>query len=87
MYIKWCRLLNGGRTDVHNETRFGRPSVIAENSKDRTDAHGRENLRFIIHSLFLHLSSTRLSQFNTATEGLMPDEHKQKKQKEQLPMG
>jgi hypothetical protein len=40
---KWCRLFNGGRTDVHSEARTGRPSVITEDLKDRADAHIREN--------------------------------------------
>jgi hypothetical protein len=38
---KWCRLFNGGRTDVHNEARSGRPSVTIEDLKDRVDAHVR----------------------------------------------
>jgi hypothetical protein len=31
---KWCCLLHGGRTDVHNEAQSGRPSVITEDLRD-----------------------------------------------------
>jgi hypothetical protein len=40
---KWYHLLNGGRTDVHNEARYGCPSVITEDLKSRVDAHIHEN--------------------------------------------
>ena len=29
--MKWCRELSEGRTDVHDEQRSGRPSLISEN--------------------------------------------------------
>jgi hypothetical protein len=40
---KWCHLLNGKRTDMHNEVWSGHLSVITEDLKDRVDACVREN--------------------------------------------
>jgi hypothetical protein len=48
---KWCRLFNGGRTDVHNEARTGCPSVITEDLKDRFDPHICGNRGFTIDEL------------------------------------
>jgi hypothetical protein len=39
----WCRLFKGGRPVVHNDVRSGRPSVITEDSRQRTTTHCRKN--------------------------------------------
>jgi hypothetical protein len=60
---KWCHFFNGGRTDVHNESRCGRPSVITKDLKDRVDAHVCENRRFTtdeLHEVFPYVSRSVL---------------------------
>ncbi|KAJ4436350.1 hypothetical protein ANN_18981 [Periplaneta americana] len=34
---KWCKMFNNGRTNVHNETRPGRPSLITEDLKTKVN--------------------------------------------------
>jgi hypothetical protein len=48
---KWCHLFTGGRIDVHNEARSGRPSIITEDLKDKVGVHIRKNRRFTIDEL------------------------------------
>jgi transposase len=36
---KWCRMFNKGRTNVHDEERSGRPSLITEDLKKQIDEH------------------------------------------------
>jgi hypothetical protein len=48
---KWCCLFNVGTTGVHYEARYGCPSIITDDLKDRSDAQVRENRRFTINKL------------------------------------
>jgi hypothetical protein len=60
---KWCRLFNGGKTDVHNEARSGRPSVIIVDLKEKIHAHVCENTRSNIdepHEFFQYVSRSVL---------------------------
>jgi hypothetical protein len=55
MCVKWCRLFNGERANVYNETRSGRPSDIAGDLKYKVDAHVHENSRLTtdeLHKVF-----------------------------------
>jgi hypothetical protein len=36
---KWCWMFNEGRTNVHDEERSGRPALITEDLKKRTDQY------------------------------------------------
>jgi hypothetical protein len=47
---KWCRLFTG-RTNVHDEARSGRPSVITDELTKRVVDHIRANRRFTIDEL------------------------------------
>ncbi|GFU39841.1 uncharacterized protein TNCV_1950061 [Trichonephila clavipes] len=40
---KWCRHFSEGRTDVHDEQRTGRPSVISDALLQRTEEAIRAN--------------------------------------------
>lgn len=51
MVRKWVRAFKDGRTNVHDEERSGRPSVINEDFVQKVDAKVRENRRFTISSL------------------------------------
>jgi hypothetical protein len=56
---KWCRMFNEGRTNVLDEERSGRPSLITEDLKNRIDQHIRTNRRFTldgIHEKFPQIS-------------------------------
>ena len=48
---KWCREFCGGRTDVHDEQRSGRPSVISDELLQRTEKAIRANRRLTIREL------------------------------------
>jgi hypothetical protein len=92
---KWCRLFNGGRAVVHNETRFGRSSVITEDLKSRVDAYVHENRRFTIdelHEVFLYVSQLRECHSSAPIQNICArwvqimstDEHKQEEWKKWL---
>ncbi|RZF32901.1 hypothetical protein LSTR_LSTR004292 [Laodelphax striatellus] len=49
MVRKWVR---DGRTNVHDEERSGRPSVVNEDLVQKVDEKVRDNRRFTISSLF-----------------------------------
>ncbi|GBM42436.1 hypothetical protein AVEN_138781-1 [Araneus ventricosus] len=49
---KWVRQFNDGRTNVHNETRSGRPSVVNDGLVAKVNEKIRENRRFTIKMLF-----------------------------------
>ncbi|GBN21095.1 hypothetical protein AVEN_80598-1 [Araneus ventricosus] len=51
MVRKWVRALKDSLTDVHDEERVGRPSVITENLAKKIDGKVRENRLFTISSL------------------------------------
>lgn len=51
MVRKWIRAFKDGRTNVHDEERSGRPSVISEDLVQKVDQTVRESRRFTITSL------------------------------------
>ena len=58
MVIKWVRAFKDGRTNVHDEERSGRPSVVNEDLVQKVDEKVRENRPDLAPSdyhLFLHL--------------------------------
>ena len=52
MVRKWFRAFKDGPTNVHNEERSGRPSVVNEDLVQKVDEKERENRRFTISALF-----------------------------------
>ena len=51
MVRKWARAFKDGRTNVHDEERSGRPSVITDDVVQKVDEKVTENRRFTISSL------------------------------------
>ena len=51
---RWVRLFNGGRENVHDYPRSGRPSVVNEDFVRSVEGKIGENRRFTISSLSLH---------------------------------
>ncbi|GBO08985.1 hypothetical protein AVEN_60414-1 [Araneus ventricosus] len=51
MVRKWVRQFNDGRTNVHDEARSGRPSVVNEGLVAKVNEKIRENRRFTIRML------------------------------------
>uniref|UniRef100_A0A1B6GKI0 Mos1 transposase HTH domain-containing protein n=1 Tax=Cuerna arida TaxID=1464854 RepID=A0A1B6GKI0_9HEMI len=51
MVRKWVRAFKDGRTNVHDEERSGRPSVITDDLIQKVDCKVKENRRFTISSL------------------------------------
>ncbi|GFX77961.1 HTH_48 domain-containing protein [Trichonephila clavipes] len=51
MERKWARAFKDGRTNIHDEERSGRPSVITDELIQKVDCEVKENRRFTISSL------------------------------------
>ncbi|XP_023228571.1 histone-lysine N-methyltransferase SETMAR-like [Centruroides sculpturatus] len=51
MVRKWVRAFSNGRTNIHDEERSGRPSVIIDDLIEKVDCRVKENRRFTISSL------------------------------------
>ncbi|GBM20967.1 hypothetical protein AVEN_253751-1 [Araneus ventricosus] len=51
MVRKWVRQFNDGRTNVHDEARSGRPSVVNDGLVAKVNEKIRENRRFTIRML------------------------------------
>jgi transposase len=47
----WCRMFNEGRTNVHDEERSGRPSLITEDLKIQIDVQIRQDRRSTLDEL------------------------------------
>ncbi|GBM39399.1 hypothetical protein AVEN_97019-1 [Araneus ventricosus] len=68
MVRKWVRQFNGGRTNVHDEARSGRPSVVIDGLVAKVNEKIRENSWFTIRMLcdkFQQISKTVLHEFVT----------------------
>jgi transposase len=48
---QWCRMFRYGGTNVHNDERSGRPSVVNDNLVQSVNKKIRENWRFTISEL------------------------------------
>ena len=48
---KWCREFSEGRTDVHDEQRSGRPSLISDDLLQEIEGEIRANRRVTIREL------------------------------------
>jgi hypothetical protein len=62
---KWCRMFNEGRTNVHDEERSGRPSLITEDLKKQIDEQIRQDRRSTLdelHEKFLQISRSILDE-------------------------
>jgi hypothetical protein len=48
---KWCRIFNEGRTNVHDEVRSGRPSLITEDLNKLTNKFDRIDARLLTNCM------------------------------------
>jgi len=65
MVRRWLRLFNEGRTNVHDEERTGRPSLVNDDSVREVVEKLKENRRFTITSLSIdspHISRSLLHE-------------------------
>jgi hypothetical protein len=46
----WCRMFSEGRTNVHDDDRSGRPSLVIADLLDQVNDKIRENRRFSLFS-------------------------------------
>jgi len=90
---QWCRLFEEGRTNVHDEERRGRPSVITDDLAENVYTTIRGNRRFTISELSLEIPQVSRSViYDIVSEKLrykklcarwvpkmLTDEHKQKR--------
>jgi hypothetical protein len=58
---KLCRMFNEGRTNVHDEERSGRPSLITEDLKNKINQHIRGNRRFTLDKVHENFPQIYLS--------------------------
>jgi hypothetical protein len=68
---KWCRMLNEGTTNVHDEERSGRPSLITEDLIKQIDEQIRQDRRSTLdelHEKFPQISRS-LMEFSTSISG------------------
>jgi transposase len=69
---KWCREFSEGRTDVHDEQRSGRPSLISDNLLQKTEGEIRTNRRRTIrelHHIIPKVSETTIHEAVTEKVG------------------
>ncbi|GBM93194.1 hypothetical protein AVEN_93751-1 [Araneus ventricosus] len=69
---KWCRAFSEGRTNVHEEHRTGRPSVISDALLRRTEEAIQENKRLTLkelHKIIPEVSMTTLHECVIVTLG------------------
>ena len=69
---KWCREFSEGRTDVHDEQRSGRPSLISDELLQENEAEIRANRRVTIrelHHIIPEVSKTTIHEAVTAKLG------------------
>jgi len=62
---KWCREFSEGRTDVHNEQRRGRPSLISDELLQETEGEIRANRRVTtreLHQIIPEVSKTTIHE-------------------------
>jgi hypothetical protein len=62
---KWCREFSGGRTDVHDEKRSGRPSLISDDILRKIEAGIRANRHETtreLHHVIPEVSKTTLHE-------------------------
>jgi transposase len=90
--MKWCREFSEGRTDVHDEQRSGRPSLISEHLLQETEGEIRANQRVTIresHHIIPKVSKTTIHEAMTEKLGyrklcacwvpkMLTDDHKTK---------
>jgi len=60
---KWCREFSEGRTDVHDEQRSGRPSLISDDLLQEIEGEIRANRRVtirVLHHIILEVSNTTI---------------------------
>lgn len=58
---KWVREFKNGRTNVHDEERSGRPSVITDDLVAAVESKIREDRRFTISTLSLEFPGFKIS--------------------------
>ena len=61
---KWCREFSEGRTDVHDEQRSGRPSLISDDLLQEIAGEIRANRRVTIrelHHIIPEVSKTKIN--------------------------
>jgi len=51
---KWVRMFNGGRENVRDEARSGRPSLVKDDLLCKVNERVRDDRRFTISDLSLH---------------------------------
>ena len=54
MVRKWVRMFNGGRENMHDETRSGHPSLVNDDLVHKVNETVRDERRFTISDLSLH---------------------------------
>jgi hypothetical protein len=70
--MQWCKMLKDGRTNLHDEERSGRPSVVSDDLVQNVDQKICERRRFTVSELsceFSQISRTVLKETFTVRLG------------------
>ena len=67
---KWCREFSEGRTDVHDEQRSGRPSLISDDLLQEIEGEIRANRRVTIRELHHIIPEVSKTTIHEGTEKL-----------------
>jgi transposase len=86
MVRRWCRMFSEGRTNVHDDDRSGRPSLVTADLLDQVKEKIRENKSFTMSepsTHFPHIVVTEHLQYQKLCESWVPkmltDYHKAKR--------
>jgi transposase len=60
--MKWCREFSKGRTDVHNEQRSGRPSLISDDLLQEIEGENRRVAIRKLHHIIPKVSKTTIHE-------------------------
>jgi len=70
MVRKWVRMFNGGRENVHDEARSGRPSMVNDDLVRKVNERVRDDRCFTISDLSLHFPHiSRTLLYDTVSSG------------------
>jgi len=70
MVRKWVRMFNGGRENVHDEARSGRPSLVNDDLVREVNERVRDDRCFTIYDLSLHFPHiSRTLFYDTVSSG------------------
>jgi len=69
MVRKWVRMFSEGRENVHDEARSGRPSLVNDDLVRKVNERERDDRRFTIFELSLHVPQISRTLYDIVSSG------------------